>query len=248
MIVDKRYYKCLSEKLGEGLGRRRVVVGCGHPALPKSPPIRDIRIGSKEDRETAMCKNMQGNILKSDGRDHAAHVFLHFDNPQDAYAFLHEIADNVKSARQQPEDIERYRERQTSAGCFIVCFLSRAGYKALGVEESKILDETAFHGRMKDRAALLATLPAITWDEHFQQEIHAMVLLADDTAPKVRHNLWRLQQIVEQYKGVSVVSIESGKKIRNEAGLPVELFGYMDGISLPVMSTSLQTQDQIDAS
>jgi Dyp-type peroxidase family len=184
--------------------------------------------------EAAMLDDLQGNILKSHGRDHTAQLFLHFDDSQPGRAFLRALADQVKSAAQQLHEAEIYRQTKQSAGGFVVCFLSYAGYRALNVAEHKIPDGPAFRLGMKGRAGELDDPPVDAWEPLFQQASHALVLIADDSEAQTRQRLWRLRRMARQY-GVREIGVEIGKAIKNHHGRNIEHFGYVDGISVPVM-------------
>jgi Dyp-type peroxidase family len=186
--------------------------------------------------EAAMLDDLQGNILKSHGRDHTAQLFLQFPDSRRGRAFLSALADQVKSAAQQLHEAKIYRETHVSAGGFIVCFLSYDGYRALGVEERKIPADPAFRAGMKQRGVALADPPISTWDHHFQQGSHTLLLIADDSAEQVGRHLADLRGIAQEY-GVCEIGAEMGKAIPNKYGKNIEHFGYVDGISVPIMVT-----------
>lgn len=145
--------------------------------------------------EAAMLDDLQGNILKSHGRRHTAQVFLHFDNPRGARAFLRALADQVKSAARQLCEAKHHKETGESAGGFVVCFLSYAGYQALGVDSRSIPADPAFRAGMKQRGVALADAPVVTWDDYLQGEIHAMVLIAGDDDVQVEQYLTHVRGI-----------------------------------------------------
>jgi Dyp-type peroxidase family len=186
--------------------------------------------------EAAMLDDLQGNILKSHGRDHTAQLFLRFGDPGGARAFLGQLADQVKSAAQQLLEAEIYRQTKKSAGAFVVCFLSYAGYQALEVDKRSIPDDPAFLAGMRPRGTELADPPVSSWDSCFQDEIHALVLIADDTEAQTRQRLWQIRRLARQH-GVGEAGIEIGNALKNRQGRNIEHFGYMDGVSVPVMLT-----------
>jgi Dyp-type peroxidase family len=187
------------------------------------------------DLELAMLADLQGNILKSHGRNHAAHVFLRFDNPPQARQFVRALGHELTSAVQQLNDAKAFRENNTPAGQFLALLLSAAGYAALEVDPAKVPAGAAFRVGMKERGGELADAPPITWDAHLQHACHAMVLIADDSALNIRRDLQQLRQKIARHGGVNEIGVEFGKVIRNEYGRAIEHFGYVDGISVPVM-------------
>ncbi|HET9223306.1 MAG TPA: Dyp-type peroxidase [Roseiflexaceae bacterium] len=183
-----------------------------------------------------MLDDLQGNILKGHGRDHTAQLFLQFHDAKQGRAFLSALATQVKSASQQLHEAEIYRETKVPAGAFVVCFLSHAGYRALEVDERQIPDSTAFHEGMRGRAGDLGDRPEDDWDQLFEQQIHALVLIADSSAAQTRQHLWQLRRLARQH-AVCEIGIEIGKAIKNHHDRNIEHFGYVDGISVPVMLT-----------
>src|SRR5439155_4073964 len=157
------------------------------------------------------------------GRDHTAHLLLHFEEPERARAFVRTIGDRVTSAAQQLIEAEVFKQTCKPAGRFLVFFLSCTGYRALEVDENKIPKEKAFGDGMKERVRAIDDRPVDTWDQQFQQQIHAMVLIADDTDSQVRQHLWSLRRIARQY-GVREIGIEIGKAIKNKHGKTIEHF------------------------
>src|SRR5439155_9325858 len=117
--------------------------------------------------ETAMLDDLQGNILKSHGRDHTAHLLLHFEEPERARAFVRTIGDRVTSAAQQLIEAEVFKQTCKPAGRFLVFFLSCTGYRALEVDENKIPKEKAFGDGMKERVRAIDDRPVDTWDQQF---------------------------------------------------------------------------------
>jgi Dyp-type peroxidase family len=182
-----------------------------------------------------MLSDLQGNILKSHGRDHAAHLFLHFDQLHKARACLGRLAEIVKSAASQLNEAKAFRETGKSAGRFVSLLLSAAGYAALGVPAHKIPADPAFRAGMQQRGSYLNDPPPISWDQHLRGPAHAMLLIAHDNAPAVQTALRQLRWEIAGQGGVSVLGEEIGAAIKNTFGHDIEHFGYRDGISDPIM-------------
>lgn len=185
--------------------------------------------------EETMLGDLQGNILKSHGRDYALHLLLRFDDQRGAQACLRSLAGAVTSAAEQLRSAKRFREVGESGGTFVSLMLSAAGYAALGIPEQQIPAEPAFRAGMRQRGPLLDDPPVISWDQHWQGQVHGILLIADDSAPTVRVAARRMRQVVGKLGGVRVVGEELGATIRNGLGKNIEHFGYADGISDPIM-------------
>ncbi|MBA2467557.1 MAG: peroxidase [Sphingomonas sp.] len=215
---------------------------------------------------TALLGNLQANILKSHGRNHARHLFIRFTgSPAAVRAWIKtKVAPNVTTARHQRDqsksraDAEAAGNKIFDGGLVTGFFLSAAGYTFLGFDAGK-LPSKAFRKGMKDQNRFIGPEIALGinlklknrdpepahWEPGFQGEIHALITLADD---KVGGNLTRLLSRVDQHKteiaaGVGVVThVQDGSVLRrpifSEPGRsePIEHFGYFDGISQPVFS------------
>jgi len=124
--------------------------------------------------EQAMLNDLQGNILKSHGRGHAAHVCLRFDDPPQARQFVRALGHELTCAQKQLTDSKEFSNTHTLAGQFLALLLSAAGYAALEIDASKVPSGAAFRAGMQQRGDKLADASPITWDEHFQHACHAI--------------------------------------------------------------------------
>ncbi len=87
---------------------------------------------------------------------------------------------------------------------------------------------------MKKRQDELKDLPAAQWEDFYQQELHAMILLAADSA---RALIRALQDMRDTWPPQAVIElgVECGKAMRNANGDHIEHFGYVDGRSQPLL-------------
>ncbi|MEA2373137.1 MAG: hypothetical protein QOH12_3531 [Solirubrobacteraceae bacterium] len=202
-----------------------------------------------------MFADLQGNILKSHGRDLSRHVFLRF-GPDAAAArtWVRAFADQVTSAAQQHADALDWKATGREH-LFTSLMLTAAGYRALGVDESLIPDEKAFRAGMKDLEVKYNTAPRgdhvptanplnddpTDWEDAFQEEIHALVVIAygadglgdDDALAALTEAAERLQAGVAG--GVAeVMCVQHGHVLRNARDQVIEHFGYTDGVSDPL--------------
>jgi Dyp-type peroxidase family len=198
--------------------------------------------------------DLQGNLIKSHGRDFSKHVFLRFTGDGDAArAWVRSFAERVTSAKRQHADALDWKANGTEH-MFTALLLTARGYEALGVDEAAIPNEKAFRAGMKDMDTLYNTRPRgdhhpvanplnddpTQWDEPFQQEIHALAMFSfgggrvdDDTS------LATLDAEVDRLRGeiegvAEVVCVQHGHVLRNELGQVIEHFGFCDGISDPL--------------
>ncbi|MCC5669918.1 Dyp-type peroxidase [Nostoc sp. CHAB 5784] len=191
---------------------------------------------TKPGKYETLLSDLQGNILKGHGRDYAVHLFLQFKPGQtDALKeWIQNFANRVTSAQKQSNEAERYRREKIKGDPFVNFLLSRKGYESLGFEPYQIPGNEPFRFGMKnDSVKNLLRDPAVEdWEPGFQDEIHALLLIADDnlvellqTVNQITRELYRLAQIVHR---------EDGFVLRNEFKQPIEHFGFVDGVSQPL--------------
>ena len=197
-----------------------------------------------------ILENMQGNIVKHHGRHHAYHIFFQFDKSKKS-----EIKNWIKifgptTSKQQLDDTKKYNELskkenksneeikdlnnlQTSVVKFL--FISNTGYKELGIVGDKLKDQSFING-MQSKKDFLHDPEVKDWDLLYgvNDRIDAMIILASN-------NLFELQKMLIEYEnksllkiGIKTIKIQKGQVLKNEAGLGIEHFGYVDGISQPI--------------
>jgi len=179
--------------------------------------------------------SLQGNILQGHGRDHSVHISLHFKaDKQTVKRWIARRAKRVTSAQQQMDETEQYRQHRIPGRLFMSFFLSASGYTYLGFDapqDGARIRDRAFTYGMKAARALLNDPSKEKWEERYRQDIHAMVLLADDDEPFLQREAGKLLDGVKAY--ADICAVERGRVIRNAQGYAVEHFGFVDGRSQP---------------
>jgi Dyp-type peroxidase family len=193
-----------------------------------------------------MLANLQGNILKSHGRNHAVHLFLTFN--EDSTGIRQWIADFaarfVTSALHQHYETKELRVTEISGGLFGGFHLSAKGYAALKLPDFDLEDfveDTAvnncpdvyFKAGMEFSGGEINDLPRNEWEADFRDnDIDALIILADDDAERLNEVS---AQVIESLEKVTLnIFTQNGDVLRNEAGKPIEHFGFRDCISQPV--------------
>ena len=188
-----------------------------------------------------LLEDLQGNILKGHGRDHSVHLFIKFkpDKQAGVKKWIQYFANNyVTSAMLQAEEACQYRDNQIKGSVFANFFLSIQGYEYLEVPPFKIPGSQPFRYGMKNESVknYLGDSPVEEWDLGLQQEIHALILMADDDVVDLLQKVNRVSQ--ELFTVAEILQREDGFVLRNDAGYAIEHFGFADGISQPLFTKS----------
>ena len=184
-----------------------------------------------------LLEDLQGNILKGHGRDYSVHLFLQWKPEQ-----IHETKQwiqtftktYVTSAKQQADEALRYRQEGISGSIFANFFLTRKGYEALGFEPFQVPKDQPFTMGMKNDQirGFLGDPEVEQWEEGYQNEIHALILMADD---HLNNLLQTVNQITSKLRKFGVIiHREDGFILRNKAQQVIEHFGFVDGVSQPL--------------
>ena len=210
----------------------------------------------------ALLDEIQGNIIKSHGRNHSVHLFLQFTcNPETAKhwigCFTHRY---VTSALAQAQEAKEFRQNKNVPGkIFANFFLTKAGYEYLGYGSQHIPSDDHFLKGMKDPQVQKDLGDDVQqWESGFQSTIHAFVLMAADriVGPRTEEakkrerkdpSLLRKQPAYLDLKVASlkrelnkgdiakIVHEDIGYVLRSsETGAEVEHFGFRDGVSQPL--------------
>ncbi|MEM7591568.1 MAG: Dyp-type peroxidase [Cyanobacteria bacterium P01_A01_bin.83] len=183
-----------------------------------------------------LLQDLQGNILKSHGRDHSVHLFLEFKPGQvdQVKSWIQDFSNKyVTSAHQQAEEAINFKRDGTPGEIFANFFLSSKGYEYLEFPEWETPEDQAFINGMKAYNGNFNDPPVNTWDQGFQSnDIHALVLIADDDVDSL---LQEVNLIMRQIAKIAdILQREDGFVLRNSAGTVIEHFGFADGVSQPL--------------
>lgn len=195
------------------------------PAAPSFRLNRPLSPGDLTTYKTALSR-LQGNVLKSHGRDLAQHVFLTFrEGSQDqAKRFLSSLVRTLTSERKQRAQTRKFKKTQQQE-LFLSVYLSAKAYQFLGFSKAGFSQE--FWGGMV--ASGLDDPPLSEWEPAFQRDLHAMVILAHNDRRELKN---QLQQLRSDVRGFAEVTSELGRSMEQAKNV-VEHFGYVDGISQP---------------
>lgn len=222
--------------------------------MPINPSTIKTPIDPTDLRFKPMLQKLQGNILKSHGRDYATHIFFRFTGDQAAARRLvGSLSKLVTSAAEQKAQAAAHKAHGTEA-LFGALMLSAKGLKHLGFPlppafgDAKLAPATSvpvsFAQPMKAAARVLGDDPGI-WDKGYQAgDIDGALLLAAgqamapfdaDAIPTALLDAAKSAQ--DSMAGLAdVAAFELGQQQRRGDDA-VEHFGFVDGISQPIMTT-----------
>lgn len=206
-------------------------------------------INPDEPKYLQMLANLQGNILKSHGRDHAIHLFLTFnEDSAEVRRWISDFAGRyVTSALHQHYETRELRVNEISGRIFGGFHLSAKGYATLNLPNFNLEDfvedtsanncpDVYFKAGMEFSGGEINDVPRDEWEAEFRDnEIDALVILADDDAKRLKDVSALVIKSLE--KATKNVFAQKGDVLRNEAGKPIEHFGFRDCISQPVFYT-----------
>jgi Dyp-type peroxidase family len=181
-------------------------------------------------------ESLQGNILHGHGRDRSISIFLSFKAGKmtSVKEWIKSLAKRITSAQRQLNETVQYRQCGIPGRLFMSFLLSAKGYGYLGfnLKNQPGFEDPAFRFGMQASQHRLNDPHKDTWEEGYQKEIHAMVLLADNDEPFLLRQTRELLNDVEAY--AEICAVEHGRVMRNTQQYPVEHFGYVDSGSQPL--------------
>ncbi|MDE1462077.1 Dyp-type peroxidase [Spartinivicinus poritis] len=207
--------------------------------------------------------HLQGNILKSHGRDHSRHLFIKFkDNTTTSRKWVREFADKITSTLEQESQSTDFKKNGNNH-LFINLMLSRSGYQALAIDKSQWPTDKAFLAGMKDLNQQYDTTPRLDdkrqhhhpkanplnddlsdWEAPFKSTIDGLIILAYGRQPSVDFAIAdaaaeqyldkQVAQLTCELEAVAeVITVQQGHVMRNDKGQVIEHFGFVDGVSNP---------------
>ncbi|HEX8234519.1 MAG TPA: hypothetical protein VF600_01040 [Abditibacteriaceae bacterium] len=199
-------------------------------------------------RYARLLAQLQGNILKSHGRNYTVNLFLTF-----APGVQGAVEDwigtfsrrYVTSALRQMHESAEFKANGLSGRIFAGLSLSAKGYEYLGKDLTAFVEKrnpsltsnVLFSRGIKDEQTQqdLKDSDAKDWDINGSgKEVHALVLLADEDPNRLKDVLGRVVDDLAQRKVLSDCVQVDGIGLRDENNQPLEHFGYRDGISQPL--------------
>jgi Dyp-type peroxidase family len=216
----------------------------GGRAMLTPRDLSQLGIDPERRKFRTLLDDLQGNILKPHGRDHARLIFFTIERgrAQAARAWIRTLADGrVTSARRQLQEADAHRKkRREPEKLFCTFLLSAAGYRALGAD-LRIPSDAKFRAGMKRSRASLRDPEPRAWQAHYRGEIHGLVLLAHQRSSALVRYAARIRREMRSF--TQAVWVERGRQLHRGRQV-IEHFGYADGISQPLFLTRDMTEDR----
>ena len=186
--------------------------------------------------------DIQGNVLAGFNKDHQALLFVVFSSPAAGRAFVAGAARSVASVDEVAAFNGAFRssvaragsERSAPTATWVNLAISHAGLARLerSAEELSAFPEE-FRAGMRARAAVIGdteTSAPSQWLAPFQDDLHAVVIVAADRSADLDAEVARQEQLANS-AGVEVTFVQRGDARTDEPGH--EHFGFKDGVSQP---------------
>jgi Dyp-type peroxidase family len=183
-----------------------------------------------------LLSNLQGNVLQSHGRDHAAYIFFAFAPTKVSYAkvwLTTFAATHVTSAERQLLESRLFKSQGASAGVFATILLTATGYRVLGFPEDSLPRNTSFRAGMKAARRRLNDPSEVELEAPYRRQIDALIILADDDENAQSSDIRTVSQQIARFG--EIIGVECGDVTRDAKDRTVEPFGYVDGISQPIL-------------
>ncbi len=182
-----------------------------------------------------VLQNLQGNILKSHGREHTANIFIDGkvgkEKEVKKWISLLALSGKIQSCYDQLRDIQTWKTKKIDGGTFACFHISYKGYEyLLGADEAdKRTKSIALKGGMQN-AALNDNLA--DFEEGIATESHFLLIIGDNDPNVIGE---QLGIITAQLQHIATIRfVQRGDAIKNDAGAGIEHFGYVDGVSQPL--------------
>ncbi|NRQ33000.1 Dyp-type peroxidase [Nonomuraea sp. NN258] len=189
-----------------------------------------------------MLDNLQPNILRAHVREHLSVLFVRFNDATEGRHFLRYLATTkMKSARRHLQEIRDFAAGRRRGTPYVGLGISKAGYRDLGhsVEDVRKFGDQVFRDGMKRRVGEIHDPAVDQWENTYQREIHAVILIGDSEPEPVA--ALRAEILGELPESARLLGEETGQGMRNPAGDGIEHFGYVDGRSQPLF-----LRDEVD--
>lgn len=207
----------------------------------QAPDLSATSINPADPAYMPLLEDLQGDILKANGRLFATHIVFSFIGPPaKVKVWLSQLAATyLTSAARQIAEAAAHRLTHVDAGIFGTVGLTAAAYQWLGFDLAHIpRDRQArFLAGMTDSGtqALLNDPPVQcldAWSQGTQAPVHAVLNLFNNTEAGLTS---AVATITAGAAGLAtLLTVQTARRLFNAARQPIEPFGFQDGVSQPL--------------
>ncbi len=207
--------------------------------------------------------DIQGNILKSHGREFTNFLFLKFNKEKSEeiknwisiFAFTRVVSSKKQKADSDKFRPHRYKFSASEVGQeFVISFmLSAEGYRVLGVPDSETPDDEGFLIGMRGRRKVLKDRSDRYWqgrdtnNRMYAHNYSALILVAHSNKSELDTCTYNILKETIPFLDIHeetgpVYMVESGQTLKkqfheNSRPASVDIFGFADNLSQPDIST-----------
>jgi Dyp-type peroxidase family len=196
-------------------------------------PINQFDISNRE-----LLDGIQGNILKSHGRNYTANLFISGKRGKltKVKQWLNSLVEGedaiIKSGYANLRSNQLWKTEHIDSGLFACIHISAKGYFYMMTDDvvRAQFGSDSFKNGMAN-AGLQDPLP-VDWDKGVNDDAHFMLLIGDKDEENVKVKALEIQNEIDDFAIVEATVF--GNAVRNHEGAGIEHFGYVDGISQPL--------------
>ncbi len=194
-----------------------------------SPKYRYAGIDLKNQEHIDLLKNIQGNILKSHGRNYTSLIFITANIQQEKEvpklrSFLKSL--KITSALEQVKQAKQFKKTRKQM-LFTSLLLSYQGYLKLGIETFLCPGDYAFRSGQKSRLNNLNENGNKSWQPFFKTDIDYLIIAAHNRKRELNSFLKQIRGKLDKLN--TNYQIENGNSIGKK-----DSFGFRDGLSQPL--------------
>lgn len=187
----------------------------------------------REGDSRGILDSLQAGVLKGHGRLYSAYIFFNL-RAESARNFV--LTLRPTSSYSQLFAADRFRASGEGSSDFVSVAISASGLQKLGVAPADMPRDLAFRAGMK--RARIGDEPSASWEPFFQGDIDLLVILANDEEERLTELVQSQIQAASDAGATAQHHVVRGLDRRNSDGLPVEAFGFADGVSRPLFLRS----------